>query len=349
MDLPFIPRSELSDFEWDSGKQHWQRLKIEREELTRLSQRSNLHGIVRVAGLAGALTGLALATLAAARIHLLLAIPVLYLYYFLYGFLVALAHELQHKIVFAKSLDRLSECVYFIVQVLLWNGPRYARISHRLHHRYTMVEGIDPETDWPRVITSKWLKTYLRDLILNILFLGAFRAVFRDARTLLRRAAGKKDRMMQNHCSVRDIRKIRIESGAILAVHVLIVLSAITFQRWWPLFFITLAWQVGSSIEALWHQTEHISRLRDVNDQRLCTRSVKVNPLIRLIYGGLDDHVDHHIFPGVPSRNLPKLHNILYQNLPEPRTMIGCWREMFAIAREKDQHPDHEYVPIDLT
>ncbi len=30
---------------------------------------------------------------------------------------------------------------------LLWNSPRYARSSHMLHHRCTMVRGMDPECD----------------------------------------------------------------------------------------------------------------------------------------------------------------------------------------------------------
>jgi fatty acid desaturase len=59
----------------------------------------------------------------------------------------------------------------------------------------------------------------------------------------------------------------------------------------------------------------------------------------------LDDHVDHHIYPIVPSRNLPKLHRILKEDIPTPRNVFGCWAEMFAIAREKDHNPAHEYVP----
>ena len=86
----------------------------------------------------------------------------------------------------------------------------------------------------------------------------------------------------------------------------------------------------------------------NVNDQRLCTRSVRVGPLVHLIYWGLDDHVDHHQFPAVPSRNLPKLHKILKKDLAEPKSMIACWREMFAIACEKDHHPESEYIPIAL-
>ena len=124
---------------------------------------------------------------------------------------------------------------------------------------------------------------------------------------------------------------------------------AIAFGHWEVLLFVTIAWQVGSPMEVLWHDTEHIGRLSDVNDQRLATRSVKVGWFIHSIYWGLDDHVDHHMFPSVPSRNLPKLHRILKDQLPEPRNMIDCWQEIMAIARAKDQNPDLEYVPCDLT
>jgi fatty acid desaturase len=346
MDLKFTPRQQLAEYEWDAVKQTWQRLPLDRDILNRLSERSNLHAVLRVTGLTVLLCGLAAATVYTARFSLLLAIPVLFAYYFIYGFLVALAHELQHKLVFARSLDKISEVIYYIVQTLIWNSPRYARISHRLHHRYTMVEGLDPETDWPAVITSSWLKAYLRGLISKILVYGAIHDLYATILVQIRRVAGIKDRMMREHCSEDDLKVIRIESGLILLAHVAIVAGAIWFRRWEPIVFVTIAWQIGSGIEGLWHQTEHISRMRNVNDQRLCTRSVHVGPFIRLIYGGLDDHVDHHLFPGVPSRNLPALHRVLAKDLAKPQGVIDCWREMLAVAREKDQHPDHEYLPV---
>ena len=85
-----------------------------------------------------------------------------------------------------------------------------------------------------------------------------------------------------------------------------------------------------------------------MNDQRLVTRSVKVNPLIKRIYWGLDDHVEHHLFPAIPSRNLPKLHQILYPIEAKPRGLVNCWKEIFAIGREKDSQSKHEYVPIPI-
>ncbi|MDA0991966.1 MAG: fatty acid desaturase, partial [Verrucomicrobia bacterium] len=164
--LVFVPREKLSEYEWAPANKRWVRPKVDHEVLDKLCERSTLNGFLRVGWFMALLAASAAATIWVSRINIWLAIPVLYSYYFLYGFWVAIAHELQHRMVFAKSLNWFSDIFFFFVQVLLWNSPRYARISHQLHHRYTMVRGIDPETDWPDVITSKWLKKFLRDQIL---------------------------------------------------------------------------------------------------------------------------------------------------------------------------------------
>ncbi|MBL7115017.1 MAG: fatty acid desaturase [Kiritimatiellae bacterium] len=344
--LTFTPRSELADYEWDYQLKNWNRPDLDRDILKELRQRSTWNGIWRVWLFLVLLGGSAVATLYVSQYSLWLALPLLYLYYFFYGFWVAIAHELQHKTVFTRSLDGFSEILFFMVQIFIWNSPRYARISHRLHHRYTMVRGVDPETDWPEVITTQWLRNYLWGFILRILVVGVVVALYRDVMIQVNRIAGKKDRMMRDYCSDHDVARIRKESTAILFFHVAVVAAAIWFRRWEPIVFITLAWHIGSAMEMLWHQTEHIGRLYNVKDQRLSTRSVYVGPFVKLIYWGLDDHVDHHLFPAVPSRNLPKLHKILGDGLPEPKGMIACWREMFAIAREKDREPVNEFVPM---
>jgi fatty acid desaturase len=227
----------------------------------------------------------------------------------------------------------------------MWNSPTYARKSHQLHHRYTMVRGVDPETDWPDIFDTKFVRKTLFELMGSILVVGAIKRLFNDIRIQIRRILGQKDRMMQNHCSEKENTAIQRESIGILLFHTAVVATAIAFGFWQLIALITIAWQIGSAIESLWHHTEHISRLYNVNDQRLCTRSVKVGPLIHLIYWGLDDHIDHHIYPQVPSYNLPKLHKLLQHDLPQPLSMINCWREMLAVAKEKSVRPDNEFVP----
>jgi fatty acid desaturase len=349
MKLEFTERTKLADYEWELSEKFIGRCPISRDELKALSERSNLHGVLRVGLYTGALLASAWSVMALSRISIWLALPAIYFYWFLYGFWVAIAHELQHKMVFAKSLNWLSELIYFFVQVIIWNSPRYARISHQLHHRYTMVRGVDPETKWPDV-TTKWLRTVLlQGNLMCILGIGAIRNLYGIVRLQIARVAGAKDKMMEEHCSEKDIRVIRIETAGILLCHLAVVVCAIWFHHLELLLFVTIAWQFGWAMESLWHNTEHIGRIRNMNDQRLVTRSVKVGFFVHLLYGGLDDHVDHHLFPSVPSRNLPKLHRLLHKQLPEPRSMINCWKEIFAIAKEKDICSENEYVSVDLS
>ncbi len=344
----FAARDELAACEWDNQRKDWKRPKVDKEVLKKLSERSTLNGLVRIAWFVFLLTASAVAAVYVSRINPWLAIPVLYVYWFFYGFWVAIGHELQHGTVFAPRADWLNEAFLYFVQTIMWNSPTYARISHRLHHRYTMVRGVDPETDWPEVITTRWLRGFLLNLVFRILVVGALVELVRSIKTQVERAAGKKDRMMRDHCTPKDIRAIRLESLAILLVHMAVAAAAILFQVWELLLFVTLAWHIGSPMEILWHATKHIGRPYNVNDHRLNTRSVRVSGFIKLIFWGLDDHVDHHLYPVVPSRNLPKLHKLLEKELPDPDNIFGCWAEMFEIAREKDSDPQREFLSVEV-
>lgn len=342
----FVRRGELSGFEWDNQRKDWKRPPVDRETLKQLSARSTLNGALRVLWFLFLLAVPAVAAIYVSRINLWATIPVLYVYYFFYGFWVAIAHELQHKTVFAESADWFSEIFFFFVQTVVWNSPTYARVSHKLHHRYTMVRNVDPETDWPEVITSRWLRGFLARLILRILVVGAVVDFALSVWTQLRRAAGVKDRMMREQCTERELAAIRRESLAILLVHGAVAAAAIVFHVWPLLALVTAAWHIGSPIEVLWHATKHIARPYNVNDHRLNTRSIRVSWFIKTFFWGLDDHVDHHLYPVVPSRNLPKLHKVLAKDLPIPDNVFGCWAEMFEISREKDRDPSTEFVSV---
>ena len=345
-DARFAARVDMAEYEWDNQRKDWKRPKVDREVLKALSERSTLNGLARIAYFVLLLAARAVATVYVSRINLWLAIPVLYLYYFFYGFWVAIVHELQHKTVFSERAEWLNEVFLYFVQTIVWNSPTYARVSHRLHHRYTMVRGVDPETDWPEVITTRWLRNFLLYLVLRVLVVGALIELVRSVKTQVERAAGRKDRMMRERCSEKEITAIRIESLAILLVHAAVFAVAIVFHAWWLLAFVALAWHIGSPMEILWHATKHIGRPYNVNDHRLNTRSVRVSGFIKMIFWGLDDHVDHHLYPVVPSRNLPKLHRILEKDLPDPGNVFGCWAEMFEISREKDLDPRREFVSV---
>lgn len=244
-----------------------------------------------------------------------------------------------------KNLDWLQEILFFIIQTLMWQSPVYERTSHRLHHRYTMVRDMDPETDWPEVVTRKWLKGFMLKMLSRVLVVGAIYYLFVDIYKQINRAFGSGDKMMKNLCNEKENKKIRLDSFIILVVHLTIIAIAISFKWWAVLIFITIAWQIGQVSASYYFFTEHLSKMYNANDQRLCTRSVKVSWFVKQLYWGLDDHIEHHIFPAVPSCNLPKLHEKLKNEADERISAVQCWREIFEVAREKEVRARNELVP----
>jgi hypothetical protein len=106
MDLNFVPRRELKDLEWDNESKSWNRPEIDRNKLKQLNQRSSLEGSARliVHALLLAVTGRL--TVLAAGYHILLAVIPFLAFSFMVGFLNGIEHEMRHKIVFSRRLDR---------------------------------------------------------------------------------------------------------------------------------------------------------------------------------------------------------------------------------------------------
>ena len=73
--------------------------------------------------------------------------------------------------------------------------------------------------------------------------------------------------------------------------------------------------------------------LRDnVTDHRLNTRTVLMNPFSRFIYLNMNYHIEHHMFPLVPYYNLPKLHEVIKDDLPPPnKSICSAYAEMLPI------------------
>ncbi len=354
--MTFTAREDLRDYEWDNQRKDWKRPKVDPKVLKELSLRSTVHGLARMSFFLFLLAGSAVAGELLRRVDPWLFIPAIFVYWFFYGFWAAPAHELQHKTMFGPAWDGFSEVLFRFVFFLLWTSPTYARISHKLHHRYTMVRGHDPETDWPDPITTTWLRRFVLYTLSRVLVVGAIFELFKAVRMNVQRLAGRlspsvdfsveKPVGIQDHCTAKDITLIRVESGLILLGHSAIVAAAVVLRLWELLLFVTIAWQVGQAMESLWHATKHIARPYNVNDHRLNTRSIKVSWFIKLIFWGLDDHVEHHLYPIVPASNLPRLHRLLQADLPEAHNFFGCWAEMFETTHQKENDPQREFVSL---
>ena len=104
----------------------------------------------------------------------------------------------------------------------------------------------------------------------------------------------------------------------------------IFFPRYW-----------GNIVE-LFNQTQHIGLPEDIKDHRYTTRSVKFNPIFSFLYWHMEYHVEHHMFPSVPSYNLHKLRKLIKDQLPPRNTsLFDAYKEIIpAIIK---QHTDNNF------
>ncbi|RVB20942.1 hypothetical protein ENZ76_22120, partial [Mesorhizobium sp. M7A.F.Ca.CA.002.10.1.1] len=96
-----------------------------------------------------------------------------------------------------------------------------------------------------------------------------------------------------------------------------------------------------------WHMVltgllQHIGLADNVTDHRLNTRTVYMNPISRFIYWNMNYHVEHHMFPMVPYHALPRLHELIKHDLPEPNpSMWHAYREVWPVLLKQLQYEDY--------
>jgi fatty acid desaturase len=87
---------------------------------------------------------------------------------------------------------------------------------------------------------------------------------------------------------------------------------------------------------------QHGGLAEDVLDHRLNSRTVYMNPVSRWLYWNMNYHVEHHMFPMVPYHALPRLHEVIKHDLPEPNPSIwAAYREMFAAVMRQRREPGY--------
>jgi fatty acid desaturase len=54
-------------------------------------------------------------------------------------------------------------------------------------------------------------------------------------------------------------------------------------------------------------------------------------------------HIEHHMYAAVPCYNLRKLNKLVADDMPEPRTLVGAWKEMRKISRKQEQDNGYQF------
>ncbi len=266
-------------------------------------------------------------------------------------------HELGHGTVFkTKWLNKFF--MYLFSLIGWWDHFDYAS-SHTYHHRYTLHPEGDREVLLP--IEPSLASTFVLQLFTVNLMAHPRRIVSGGGfvSTVILTIMGAFGR--EHESSSEWIRALHLDqpeehqnsnmwSRSLLLFHGSVLLIAIVSGLWvLPLIFSTSAF-TGNWLGYFVGLPQHCGLRDQSNDFRKNTRSMKLNPLFSFLYWRMEWHIEHHMFAGVPCYNLAKLHREVAGDMPEPRTLIGAWKEMRETWRRQKIDPDYQFdTPLPAT
>lgn len=261
-----------------------------------------------------------------------------------YAFQINAVHELGHGTVFkTRALNSFFEHLFAF---LGWMNCRIFDVSHFRHHQFTLHPPDDLEVMLPMKIGFKqWWQTGFMDL-------PRAKSMIQ---TQLRQIHGRfrdqwiKDLFPESHPAKR--RPVMNWARFILIGHSLIAVGAIAAAIWGhPRYLMLLALVTFAPCYGSWlffsvNNTQHIGLQDNVADFRLCCRTMLLNPVVQFLYWHMNDHTEHHMYAAVPCYKLGQLHQAIRHDLPPcPVGIIATWREMAAIQKIQETHPQYQHV-----
>ena len=327
----------------------WYRSPIDKNVLHTIMERSDLQGWFQCLGHLTLAAGSGALTyyLFVQKLWVAFALA-LFVHGMISSFLGAAAHELGHGTVFkTKRLNRFFMNIYIL---LVWHNPHDYAMSHTYHHRYTLHPDGDREVVLPKTPSLRVL--YLLQLFtFNIL--GGFESkgiiplISMNVKRALRLTNPSDETeewmeaLYQDHPKERDksVRWARL----ILLFHASVIVVAIVLDVWLLAVLISFSIFIANWWRYFVGVTMHCGLRDNVADFRKCTRTIKLDPLSEFLYWRMNWHMEHHMYAGVPCYNLSKLSAAIADDLPEPRTLLGAWREMRATWKRQQIEPDYQY------
>jgi fatty acid desaturase len=239
-------------------------------------------------------------------------------------------HEYFHGTAFPSG--RFNLFLFRLFSAINWNNWGWFEVSHLLHHKNTM-HNLDPE--------SPPLKVLSRTRIFWLLTID-FPTMFRRIRILLVNIVGRspiKNEELRNVILSKPNFKRRISQGSASVLLFQIFVFLLLFQLNVILAIIfSISPFTFTFINKIVEINQHFQMQVHALDFRLNSRTVKFNKFIEFLYANMNYHAEHHMFPGVPYYNLPKLNDYLLEAKMIEKPNFGLF---FALrtARNRMGHP----------
>ncbi|MFD0915668.1 fatty acid desaturase family protein [Pseudahrensia aquimaris] len=245
-------------------------------------------------------------------------------------------HECGHGTAFkTRWMNRVT---YQIACFCMIRNPIGWRWSHSRHHSDTIIVGRDPEINIMQP----------PNLVVAALNMVGILDAWNGLKTMVINATGTVTADQALYVPKPEQPKMIAVARWWVAIYTTVILTAIAMQSMLPLMVIGLPRLYGAWHHVLTGLLQHGGLAEDVLDHRLNTRTVYMNPISRFIYLNMNYHVEHHMFPMVPYHALPKLHDLIKHDLPEPNSgFLDGFKEMWSVWR-RQMNGEHYWLKREL-
>ena len=314
----------------------WYKPEISRKDLKNLAKRKDLPGILHMIiyfaslGISG--------YLAYYFIDSYLCLIFFFIYGTIWAFSVSNWHETVHRTAFKTRW--LNEIVYHI-SCFMGDFEAYRwRWSHTFHHSNTYQTKDDYDHEIQITRPTELLAFFLNfipfaDLLFphKLLKYEIIKHSFRKFSPVIAITAP-------------DSEKNKIVWNSRFYVFLWLVIIAYSF---WigsilPVIYILLPNYYGKPIQFFVNVTQHLGAPFDKKDHRESTYSVKINPIFAFLYWDMQYHLEHHMFPTIPSYNLKKLNHLIKDQIPKPfPSLFSFYWNVMPIVIKQATNPEAYY------
>jgi fatty acid desaturase len=229
-------------------------------------------------------------------------------------------HECGHGTAFKTAW--MNDAVYHIACFMIMRNPTRWRWSHTRHHTDTIIVGLDPEIAVMRPPVA---------FKVALAFVGVLDA-WETMKMMVINAFGRITDQEKSFIPEIEWPKVILVARIWALIYAATLFACFYLHSILPIVLIGLPRLYGAWHHVMTGLMQHGGLADNVLDHRMNSRTVYINPISRFIYWNMNYHVEHHMFPMVPYHALPRLHEMIKADLPEPTKSIwACYKEMFPI------------------
>ncbi len=315
----------------DNAPQNWYKCDIDRKTLKQLMRRQDFLPTLYFGGHLLILFSLG-ALIVYGWGHAWI-IPIFILYSIVWAFGNAVVHESCHGTPFKTRW--MNELILWISGWMVQMEPISVRWAHAGHHTYTHFDENDSELALANPMT--WGEFWLQ--------LSGLGGVHRYYLQLFGLCFRRPTELIKDSIPAEQMNRVCWNSRFIVGSYLLIIAWSIISASWLPVTLLILPRFIGAPFYGIFRVAQHTGLAMNIQDHRKTTRTFYTNPIIRFLYLNMNYHVEHHMFPLVPFYNLPKLHELVKDQLPEPLPSLPAAYKEIILAVSKQQIDPGFYIP----